>query len=172
MSGVSNPFALLGGDESEDDSEDERAAAAVAVAAAGEPSPAAEAGGETDASKRAGKDPSAAGGLVAIAGAVCHIVCKVRAMEEEDGHWLVRAEMTEAFIQRSYWNGKQLCGRDRSVAPFLTFLGSQRFGYVVAEPPSVASDSDDDDDDDGEEEVGGEGDKKAAAAEETSVGDS
>jgi len=66
---------------------------------------------------------------------VCHIVCKVRSMTEEAGHWLVQAEMCEAFVQRCYWNGKQLCGRDKGVPPFLTFLGSQRFGYVVSEPP-------------------------------------
>ena len=60
-------------------------------------------------------------------------------MEESAGHWLVRAEMSEAYVQRRYWNGKQLCPRDATVPPFLTFLGSQRFGFVVAEPPAASS---------------------------------
>lgn len=93
-------------------------------------------------------------------GAVCHIVCKVRAMEEVDGHWLVRAEMAEAFIHRRYWNGKQLCGRDASVPPFLTFLGSQRFGYVVSEPLSVSDSDDGEEEEEEKQEEEGEGQEK------------
>ena len=76
---------------------------------------------------------------MAIDAAVCHVVCKVQSMEEEEGHFLVHAHMHEAFVRRSYWNGKQFCGRDPMVPPLLTFLGSQRFAYIVPEPPSVGT---------------------------------
>ena len=116
-----NPFAALAADDSGSDdgssSED---------ADAGE-------GGQAAAAAAAGSR----GELVAAAAAVAHIVCTVRSMEESAGHWLVHAEMSEAYVQRRYWNGKQLCPRDATVPPFLTFLGSQRFGYVVAEPPAA-----------------------------------
>lgn len=136
-----NPFALLGGESSseEEDSSDEKSARVQDRSQNG--------GGDSisdpAAAKSATKDPTRSGELIAIAGAMCHIVCKVRSMTEEEGHWLVQAEMTEAFVRRSYWNGKQLCARDPSVPPFLTFLGSQRFGYVVSEPtddPATQSD--------------------------------
>ena len=142
---LKNPFALLGGDSSseEEDSSDEKSARGQ------------KAGGDCisdpAAAKSATKDPTRSGELVAIAGAVCHIVCKVRSMAEEEGHWLVQAEMTEAFVRRSYWNGKQLCARDPCVPPFLTFLGSQRFGYVVSEPPEDSATQSDDDDAAGDE---------------------
>ena len=148
-----NPFAALAADDSGSDdgssSEDAEAAEAAEAAspAAEAASPAAGAGagvGAADAGegRQAAAAAAAAGSrgeLVAAAAAVAHIVCTVRSMEESAGHWLVRAEMSEAYVQRRYWNGKQLCPRDATVPPFLTFLGSQRFGFVVAEPPAASS---------------------------------
>jgi flavin reductase (DIM6/NTAB) family NADH-FMN oxidoreductase RutF len=159
LSSVQNPFALLGQeDESESESESE-AEQQEATHAKGKDKGK---GKGKDKDKAEGKgedknstDPTRSGGLVAIAGAVCHIVCKVRSMTEEDGHWLVHAEMSEAFVQRRYWNGKQLCARDASVPPFLTFLGSQTFGYVVSEPlvvPAAAESEEDEEEEEEEEE--------------------
>ena len=57
----------------------------------------------------------------------------------------MKVRVSKAAHRRSYGNGKQLCAGDPGVPPFLTFLGSQRFGYVVAEPPehlAVESDGD------------------------------
>ncbi len=143
-----NPFALLGGDsssEEEDSSEEASSRGQDTARSASNTIEKADSTSEPAAAQPITKDPTRSGELVAITGAVCHIVCKVRSMTEEAGHWLVQAEMAEAFVQRRYWNGKQLCGRDPGVPPFLTFLGSQRFGYVVSEPPEEPADLSDDD---------------------------
>ena len=59
----------------------------------------------------------------------------VKTMQEaDDDHWLVTAEIKRAFVRRQYWSGKVFVGQSIDVPPFLTFLGSQKFGYVTAAP--------------------------------------
>lgn len=48
-------------------------------------------------------------------------------------HCVIVARIRSAYVRSDYWNGKQFIGRDASVPPYLTFLGSQRFAYVVPE---------------------------------------
>ena len=56
-------------------------------------------------------------------------------MESYEGHWLVKAQIKEAWVRTEYWepNGR-LVPSEETVPPYLTFLGSQRFAYVVSTP--------------------------------------
>lgn len=98
--------------------------------------------------------------LFAIKGTVAHLKCRTCAiigtadkidgsiMENSDGqnvcdnshtaaidhnHLLVMAEVTDAYVHQSYWDNKKLLFRPLSsdVPPYLTFFGSQTFGYVT-----------------------------------------
>ena len=53
----------------------------------------------------------------------------------DDNHLLVMAEVTDAYVHQSYWDDKKLIFRPLSsdVPPYLTFFGSQTFGYVTSE---------------------------------------
>ena len=84
---------------------------------------------------------------IAILGTVAHLVCKTyRIVDGKDGnaidddHHLILAEVKEAYVHRDYWNEekiqfqpmtKKIENGELQPAPYLTFLGSQRFGYVV-----------------------------------------
>jgi len=84
---------------------------------------------------------------IAILGTVAHLVCKTyRIVDGKDGnaiddeHHLILAEVKEAYVHRDYWNEgknqfqpmtKKIGSGESQPAPYLTFLGSQRFGYVV-----------------------------------------
>eukprot|EP01047_Picozoa_sp_COSAG01_P020048 COSAG01_NODE_1133_length_11566_cov_25.815819_8_plen_432_part_00 len=95
-------------------------------------------GADTDAETGATESSVSPTGPIAIDTAVCHVTCSVESMEEVEGHWLVRAQMDNGYVRRRYWNGKQFCARG-GAPPFLTFLGSQRFGYRVQKlAPSCA----------------------------------
>ena len=52
----------------------------------------------------------------------------------DDDHLLVMAEVIDAYVHRSYWNEKKLLFQPllADVPPYLTFLGSQTFGYVTS----------------------------------------
>jgi flavin reductase (DIM6/NTAB) family NADH-FMN oxidoreductase RutF len=71
----------------------------------------------------------------AVDGTVAHLQCKAYSIMQDpvidDDHYLVLAEVTHAFVKRSYWdNGKKLFRASATVPPHLTFFGSQTFGYV------------------------------------------
>ncbi|KAL9181959.1 hypothetical protein ACHAXT_012302 [Thalassiosira profunda] len=53
----------------------------------------------------------------------------------DEEHLLVMAEVIDAYVQESYWDGEKLLFRplSRDVPPFLTFFGSQTFGHVQQE---------------------------------------
>jgi flavin reductase (DIM6/NTAB) family NADH-FMN oxidoreductase RutF len=70
--------------------------------------------------------------LVAIRACVAHLVCRVESIQEEAGHLLVRAQLKQAWVRKDYWDGKTFVAQREDVPPYLTFLGSQRFGYVLA----------------------------------------
>jgi hypothetical protein len=74
----------------------------------------------------------------AIDGTVAHLLCKVYSMPQQpvidDEHYLVLAEVTRAYVKRSYWDAeKNLFRPENDFPPYLTFFGSQTFGYVVTE---------------------------------------
>jgi len=73
--------------------------------------------------------------LVACSDCVAHMVCKVVQMQEvDDAHWLTTAEIKRAFVRRNYWSGKTFIPQTQDTPPYLTFLGSQKFAYVTADP--------------------------------------
>ena len=51
-------------------------------------------------------------------------------------HFLVVAQVQAAHVHRNYWQtrNKLFCPLDSTIPPYLTFYGSQTFGYVCAEP--------------------------------------
>ena len=53
----------------------------------------------------------------------------------DETHLLVLADVVEAHVHPSYWDSDKMLFRPRSndVAPYLTFFGSQTFGFVVAQ---------------------------------------
>jgi len=92
--------------------------------------------------------------LFGIMGTVAHIKCRVNGIVEEtnttdpggngldEDHHLILAEVTNAYIKKDYWDETkkqfrpigQKCGDDEAQVhppPYLTFFGSQTFGYVV-----------------------------------------
>ena len=52
----------------------------------------------------------------------------------DDNHLLIMAEVTDAYVHQSYWDDKKLIFRPLSsdIPPYLTFFGSQTFGYVTS----------------------------------------
>lgn len=99
-------------------------------------------------------------GLFAIKGTVAHLRCRTYAVigphpsdnlgemsnnanstkrpSIDDDHLLIMAEVIDAYVHPSYWNPTKLlfCPQQRegeeAVSPYLTFFGSQTFGYVVS----------------------------------------
>lgn len=75
--------------------------------------------------------------IIAIDGTVAHLQCRVYSMMKEahvidDEHYLVFCEVTRAFVHASYWDSAKSLFRPRDESPpYLTFFGSQTFGYVV-----------------------------------------
>ena len=80
--------------------------------------------------------------LVAIKEAVCHLVCRVSEMRAIEGQWLCTARIKRVFVRPDYWNGKVFIPQEKSVPPFLSFIGSQKFGYVHAAPLPKVDDTD------------------------------
>jgi len=76
--------------------------------------------------------------LFAIAGTVAHLVCKVcRILDEtiDEEHRLVLAQVERAWVHPDYWDADRHLFRplQKETAPYLTFFGSQQFGYVVTD---------------------------------------
>ena len=64
-----------------------------------------------------------------------HTASHVRREEAviDDDHYLILGEVTRAFVHCSCWDAaKNFFRPDDQSPPYLTFLGSQTFGYVVA----------------------------------------
>uniref|UniRef100_A0A7S2U628 Flavin reductase like domain-containing protein n=1 Tax=Lotharella oceanica TaxID=641309 RepID=A0A7S2U628_9EUKA len=77
-------------------------------------------------------------GTVAVKECICHIVCHVEKMLPSfiDGHWLVKAQMEEAWVRDTHWCGKNFRPRILGSGDILTFLGAQKFG-LLGVPESV-----------------------------------
>jgi len=56
----------------------------------------------------------------------------------DDDHLLIMAEVIDAYVHPSYWDPNKMLfrpltkEREQTVPPYLTFFGSQTFGYVVS----------------------------------------
>lgn len=77
--------------------------------------------------------------LFAIQGTVAHAVCKVHQILNDiidSHHLLVLAQIDLAEVHPDYWDEtkNQFRPMNEETAPYLTFFGSQRFGYVDSEP--------------------------------------
>ncbi|TYZ58366.1 hypothetical protein PybrP1_004960 [[Pythium] brassicae (nom. inval.)] len=74
----------------------------------------------------------AAAKSVAIRGCAAHVICRVESAQTDEGHWTLRCSQLAAWCNCDYWDGKNFLSRSPTAAPFLTFLGSKVFGYVVS----------------------------------------
>ncbi|TMW61952.1 hypothetical protein Poli38472_009445 [Pythium oligandrum] len=75
----------------------------------------------------------AASTCIAVRGCVAHVLSRVERVEEDDGHWILRCTQLAAWCRENYWDGKNFIPQQRSLPPYLTFLGSKVFGYVQSE---------------------------------------
>jgi flavin reductase (DIM6/NTAB) family NADH-FMN oxidoreductase RutF len=75
------------------------------------------------------------GVLHPIAETIAHMKCNLLQHHEaaDPGHWLVTAQIVEAQVHPQYWDGKCLCRTSSSLPPLLSFIGSQRFSFIVEE---------------------------------------
>ena len=77
-------------------------------------------------------------GCFAVHGTCAHLRCRTYHIvgEPEDiidkDHYLVLAEVSSAFVHRSYWDSrkKQFRPMTKKAMPYLTFFGAQQFGYI------------------------------------------
>lgn len=91
------------------------------------------------------EEPKSESELFAVKGTVAHLkCCTYRIVDGKDGsaidedHHLILCEVRAAFVQSQYWNEekKRFQPKCKDVSPYLTFFGSQAFGYVVSEHDS------------------------------------
>ncbi|KDO23316.1 hypothetical protein SPRG_11630 [Saprolegnia parasitica CBS 223.65] len=73
----------------------------------------------------------AASGCVALVDCIAHIVCRVDAVLETDGHNLLTCTQVAAWAKAAYWNGKHFAPQSRDLMPYLTFLGTKVFACVT-----------------------------------------
>lgn len=73
---------------------------------------------------------------IAIRGTVAHLNCSIYKRMDgiiDDDHFLILARVTAAYVKPAYWDStKNVFRADSQYPPYLTFLGSQEFGHVVA----------------------------------------
>jgi flavin reductase (DIM6/NTAB) family NADH-FMN oxidoreductase RutF len=79
-----------------------------------------------------------------IQGSVAQLLCRVHSVIEgaaaggvDEDHLLVFCQVQQACVHPAYWNGSKKLFQPQlapAVPPYLTFFGSQTFGYVSAEP--------------------------------------
>ncbi|KAG7394038.1 hypothetical protein PHYBOEH_005896 [Phytophthora boehmeriae] len=81
---------------------------------------------------------------VALRDCVAHLLCRVETVTEDDGHLLLRCSQLAGWSRQAYWDGRNFIPLEGTDAePYLTFLGSKVFGYVLPsgnKGPDVASD--------------------------------
>lgn len=75
-----------------------------------------------------------------IKSTVAHLECRVvdirdlvtsENQDEDGGHYIVVAKIGACRVHPMYWDGKNFAPRRPSAPRYLTFLGSQRFGFVA-----------------------------------------
>jgi flavin reductase (DIM6/NTAB) family NADH-FMN oxidoreductase RutF len=67
---------------------------------------------------------------IALSDCIAHTVCKVIQKQDQGQHWLLVCKQQLSWCRRDYFDGKRFRPNDPSLSPYLTFLGSQTFGYV------------------------------------------
>jgi hypothetical protein len=83
----------------------------------------------------------------AIRDCAAHLLCRVETVAEDDGHLLLRCSQLAGWVRKEYWDGRNFLPRDDRSPPYMTFLGSKVFGYVMsadalpAAPDNVADQS-------------------------------
>jgi flavin reductase (DIM6/NTAB) family NADH-FMN oxidoreductase RutF len=79
--------------------------------------------------------------LFAIQGTVAHLQCQVEKVLEhviDEDHYLITAKVKNAYCQSDYWDAnKNIFRPSQESKPYLSFFGSQTFGYVVTEETKV-----------------------------------
>lgn len=69
---------------------------------------------------------------IALRDCVAHLLCRVESVTEDDGHLLLRCVQLSGWTRRAYWDGRNFIPHaSADVEPYLTFLGSKTFGYVL-----------------------------------------
>ena len=70
-----------------------------------------------------------------IQGTVAHLSCSLIQVSDaaDAGHWLVTAQIEDAYVHTSYWDGRCFEPKLPDLPPLVSFLGSQRFGFIMAE---------------------------------------
>lgn len=75
--------------------------------------------------------------IFAIGGTVAHLHCRIHRILHDDNlidseHYLVLADVKRACVHADYWNGDKNIFQSRlpGFPPYLTFFGSQTFGYA------------------------------------------
>ncbi|GMF20552.1 unnamed protein product [Phytophthora lilii] len=69
---------------------------------------------------------------IAVRDCVAHLLCRVESVTEDDGHLLLRCTQLAGWTRQAYWDGRNFIPLDDTNAePYLTFLGSKVFGYVL-----------------------------------------
>uniref|UniRef100_M4BES9 Flavin reductase like domain-containing protein n=1 Tax=Hyaloperonospora arabidopsidis (strain Emoy2) TaxID=559515 RepID=M4BES9_HYAAE len=69
---------------------------------------------------------------IALRDCVAHLMCRVESVTENDGHLLLRCVQLAGWTRRAYWDGRNFIPQaSTDVEPYLTFLGSKSFGYVL-----------------------------------------
>lgn len=69
---------------------------------------------------------------IALRDCVAHLLCRVDTVTEDDGHLLLRCTQLAGWTRREYWDGRNFIAQHGTHAePYLTFLGSKMFGYVL-----------------------------------------
>ena len=86
--------------------------------------------------------------VFAISGCVAHLVIQVLAnlsdlseIPQLSSHHLFVCKVCRAFVHSTYWDGKIFAPRPNmevATPPYMSFFGSQTFGYVVPSLPSQA----------------------------------
>ncbi|KAJ8554760.1 hypothetical protein ON010_g9723 [Phytophthora cinnamomi] len=75
---------------------------------------------------------TAAAHSIALQDCVAHLLCRVDTVTEDDGHLLLRCTQLAGWTRRAYWDGRNFIPQEGANAlPYLTFLGSKVFGYVL-----------------------------------------
>ena len=76
---------------------------------------------------------------VTVKGTVARILADVNAVLADDGyHTILQCTIRRAWVDETYWDGRNFLPKDAAASPYLTFLGSQTFAAVTALPPVAA----------------------------------
>jgi len=70
--------------------------------------------------------------LIALNDCICHLECFVISIQPnlDQAHNILLCEIKRAFVKSTYWNGKIFAPTTLDIPPYLTFFGSQQFGYT------------------------------------------